>query len=122
MKRKQALPPPLGRPISFRLSEEELSVFRERLRQSGLSATEFLRLSVISDGDRQRKELQARKDYARILYVLNRIDRSLEDLARKSVGASVQGDTVPEPVLAVLERLCRLNSGLLEDLRHADPD
>jgi CRISPR/Cas system CSM-associated protein Csm3 (group 7 of RAMP superfamily) len=108
------------RVLHFRLTEADFAEFDEKLKQTGMTASEFFRdvflNSKITFNVKQAKPV----DYHRLVFIYNKAGNNINQLAHK-VNADHRGGLISESVhLKWLNKLASVESLLLAGISNAD--
>jgi hypothetical protein len=110
----------LTEPFSFRLTEAEAQPMREKIKQSGLSATEFLRDYVLKNRITVIAKPKASLEKKRMQFVFNKAGNNLNQIAHVLNRANVTGkmnDATCKQALAAVEQISQY---LRAALNHVD--
>ncbi|WP_186261390.1 plasmid mobilization protein [Burkholderia gladioli] len=110
----------LGDPISTRLNESQMAVFREKVRRSGMKPAEFLRECVLNNRTQVVVRAPATADRKRIMFVVNKAGNNLNQLAHIANSMNVAGRLSQSTFDAILSELEMLNQLLIAHLRRVD--
>lgn len=109
----------LGKPVSFRLPESDRLAWETKVKESGLSPSDFFRDYVLANRTQVVARPQPSRDYDRLLYLFNKAGNNVNQLAHRANAAHVAG-TVSEDtyvgILAALDGLTRYMAAALEDV------
>jgi hypothetical protein len=112
----------LGKLMSVRLSENDHSLFDEKVRASGLSRSEYFRTCILGNRTTIIAKPRYSQDFHALLFILNRLDQKLGLIARNAVQEWLNGDVGSETYDRLLHELQSVNSTLSEELRDAHSD
>jgi len=103
--RKSKVEGALSKPISFRLSHEDREVYLKKVKNSGLTQSEFFRQAVLGN----RTQLVARQRTSphrrRLLFVCNKVNNELERIALRANVDYERGALSEATYLQMLDQL-----------------
>jgi hypothetical protein len=105
--------------ISFRLSEPDANALTEKVREAGLSMSEFVREYVLLNKTSVIARRPANRDRTRLLYLFAKAGNNLNQLTKQVNVAHKTGDVSEETyrgILGELQYLSRYLKGRLNDV------
>lgn len=105
---------------SFRLSENDYSLYREKMKDSGLKPSEFFRVAVLTNKIKVVARAKNSTDKARLHFICNKTSNNLNQLARR-----VNTDHICERVseltyMQVLQELRAINQYMQMCLKNVE--
>lgn len=110
----------LGKPISTRLSDEQMAIFLEKVQQSGMSASEFLRACVLTNRTQIVARPPASVERKRIMFVVNKAGNNLNQLAHIANSQKVASKLSEATFVAILGELELVTQLLKAHLHRVD--
>ncbi|WP_233890092.1 plasmid mobilization protein [Paraburkholderia flagellata] len=95
----------LGKPIAFRLTDEDREAYLAKVDQSGLTQSEFFRQAVLEN----RTQIVARQrptvDRKRLLFIVSRAGNNINQLAHRANAEHVKGKLTEATYERLLDEL-----------------
>ncbi|KGV73979.1 plasmid mobilization protein [Burkholderia pseudomallei] len=110
----------LARRAGFRLSEADWQAYRDRVRDSGLTPSEFFRKCVLTNRTQIIARAPASGDRKQLLYAVNKVGNNLNQLAHAVNTAHLAGRVSEVTYLSVLDHLQWFQQYLKGLLDHVD--
>ncbi len=110
----------LSKPVSFRLSEPDFLAYQEKVRASGLSASDFFRDAVLTNRTQIVARPKATADKHRALYLLNKAGNNINQLAHRANAAHQAGKLSEKTLEGILDNLELITRYLKATVGHVD--
>ncbi|MHA6896403.1 plasmid mobilization protein [Ralstonia pseudosolanacearum] len=110
----------LSKPISFRLPHEDREAFLQKVKDSGLSQSEFFRQAVLSNRTQLVARLKATPHRKRLLFIYSKVSDDLTRLARQASDDHARGALSEDSYLQLLDRLQLIGRYLKATLVNVD--
>ena len=110
----------LSKPVSFRLSEPDFLAYQEKVRASGLSASDFFRDAVLTNRTQIVARPKASGDKRRALYLLNKAGNNINQLAHRANAAHQAGTLSEKTLEGILDNLELIARYLKATVSHVD--
>lgn len=111
---------PLNKVASFRLSDADYAVYREKFDASGLSQSAFFRDCVLTNRTQVVAQPRASLDKQRLTYLFNKTSNNINQLAYRANADHLEGKTSEATYQAILDQLAALVALMKEGIRHVD--
>lgn len=110
----------LSKPVSFRLSEADFLAYQEKVRASGLSASDFFRECVLTNRTQVIAKPKPSADHRRMLYLMNKASNNINQLAHRANTDNVAGKLSEATYGAILDNLELMSRYLKAMVGHVD--
>lgn len=80
-----------GKPIAFRLPDQEREAWLAKVHASGLTQSEFFRRAVINNSTVVQAETQVSADVRRLVYLFQKAGNNINQLAHRAHGDRLAG-------------------------------
>ncbi|AXV99179.1 plasmid mobilization relaxosome protein MobC [Ralstonia pseudosolanacearum] len=110
----------LGKPISFRLPDVDREAYLQKVRESGLSQSEFFRQAVLGNRTQLVARLKATPYRKRLLFIYGKVSDDLTRLARQASVNHARGALSEDSYLQLLDQLQLIGRYLKATLAKVD--
>ncbi|AGN33486.1 relaxosome component, NikA family (plasmid) [Pseudomonas fluorescens A506] len=108
------------RVVSFRLREEDIAPYEEKLRNSGVKPSDFLR-EILFNSNAVFEAPKVSKDNDRLLFLFNKSSNNLNQLAYRFNSAYRKSEIISETLyIKAINELVLIRELMLAGVKHAD--
>lgn len=108
------------RVVSFRIAEEDIAAYEEKLKSSGVTKSKFFR-GILFDSNATFELPPKTKDYERLLFLYNKSSNNLNQLAHKINSAYRKSEIISDSLyIKAINELVLIRELLKAGVSHVD--
>lgn len=108
------------RVVSFRIAEEDIAAYEEKLKNSGVTKSKFFR-EILFDSNATFEAPPKSKDFERLLFLYNKSSNNLNQLAHRVNSAYRKSEVISESLyIKAVNELVLIRELLLAGVNHVD--
>lgn len=108
------------RVVSFRIAEEDIAAYEEKLQNSGVTKSQFFR-GILFDSNATFEAPPKSKDFERLLFLYNKSSNNLNQLAHRVNSAYRKSEVISESLyIKAVNELVLIRELLMAGVNHVD--
>lgn len=108
------------RVVSFRIAEEDIAAYEEKLKSSGVTKSKFFR-EILFDSNATFEAPPKSKDFERLLFLYNKSSNNLNQLAHRVNSAYRKSEVISESLyIKAVNELVLIRELLMAGVNHVD--